>query len=352
MANYTTNLGKRTNTFLYEKQPELSETTKEYRGRVRGLLDDFCLFQWRGKDVFEHYGAFILNEKNSLKFFNGPNFSNEYTKPQFSSYASNLTGVKFDIQKISFKIGVYWISAEDYRKFIDFLDPYAIDYLSFGWDYEWSYLVKLTGRKDTTKYIVGHEDGKPMYYTEMDLNFEVQGPAQARTNLPYNWESIEGKISLQDDQLQPQPITELAFPIRVNFDIPIVESRTSLQISLKYNEKTETETKIETMMNVSLHNLTSTEQTNIGLTYDSETGLIFMDRGDSSVLLSLVTTNTTGEKIIQDMECNKKFIPPFQEDYWLDLAIKNANGDPVNWSLTEDTSAKVSIVAYGRRLLA
>ena len=341
MEKYTTNLGKRTNSFLWEQQPQLSETTKEYRGRVRGLLDDFCLFQWRGEDMFEHYGAFILNEKNSLKFFNGPNFSNEYTKPQFSSYASNLTGVKFDIQKISFKIGVYWISAEDYRKFIDFLDPYAIDYLSFSWDYDWSYLVKLTGRKDTTKYIVGYEGGKPMYYTEMDLNFEVQGPAQARTNLPYNWEIKDGNICLKDDK--PQPATELAFPIRVSFNIPISENRTSLQILLKYQE--------ETIMNVNLHNLTSTEQTNISLTYDSETGLIFMDRGNSSVLLSLITTNTTGEKIIQDMECNKKFIPPFEE-YGLSLKIKDAKGDSVNWSLTEDTQAKVSIVAYGRRLLA
>ena len=104
-------------------------------------------------------------------------------------------------------------------------------------------------------------------------------------------------------------------------------------------------------MNVNLHNLTSTEQTNISLTYDSETGLIFMDRGNSSVLLSLITTNTTGEKIIQDMECNKKFIPPFEE-YGLSLKIKDAKGDSVNWSLTEDTQAKVSIVAYGRRLLA
>lgn len=192
MQKYQTNINKRINNYSPQSlwpNITLSETTKERRGRIRGLLDDFCLFQWRGHDAFESFGVFILNEKKgSLKFYNGPNYSNEYTKPQFSSYASNLTGIKFDQQKISFKIAVYWITAKDYRIFMDYLSPYAIDYLSFAWDYNWGYLVKLTGCKDTAKHIIGYEGKEPMYYTEIDLNFEIQGPACARTTLPMHFE--------------------------------------------------------------------------------------------------------------------------------------------------------------------
>ena len=58
--------------------------------------------------MFANFGAFIINEKKgSLKFYNGPSFKNNYSKPQFQDGYTNLTGVTFETQTISFTIGIY-----------------------------------------------------------------------------------------------------------------------------------------------------------------------------------------------------------------------------------------------------
>lgn len=85
-----------------------SQVTKTRRQQIKSLQDEFMTFSWRGYDAFENFGAFIINEsKGSLKFYNGPSFSNEYTKPQFQSNGGLLQGVNFNKQNISFSIGVY-----------------------------------------------------------------------------------------------------------------------------------------------------------------------------------------------------------------------------------------------------
>ena len=78
------------------------------RARLKAQLDDFATFQWRGHDMFDDFGCFIINEsKGSLKFYNGPGFSNEYSKPQFNNNGGDLVGVNFNRQTISFTVGVY-----------------------------------------------------------------------------------------------------------------------------------------------------------------------------------------------------------------------------------------------------
>ena len=94
----------------------LSETTIQRRSQIKKMMDEFMDFQWRDQSAFENFGAFIINDKKgSLKFYNGPGFSNEYSKPQFDSNGGELMGVNFNKQTISFTIGVYWISIEHYR---------------------------------------------------------------------------------------------------------------------------------------------------------------------------------------------------------------------------------------------
>jgi hypothetical protein len=97
----------------------ISNTTRQRRQQIKSLQDEFCTFSWGGEDAFENFGAFIINDKKgSLKFYNGPGFSNEYVKPQFDTTGGFLQGVTFNKQQISFNIGVYWISIEDYRKLL------------------------------------------------------------------------------------------------------------------------------------------------------------------------------------------------------------------------------------------
>ena len=169
----------------------LSPTTVAKRNQLKTGMDDFTSFTWRGVDAFDVFGAFIINNKNTLKFYNGPSFSNEYTKPQFESAAGQLVGVSFNIQKIDFTIGVYWINEDDYRKLIDWLDPYEISDLTFGFEPNYYYLVKLASIGDSIRHIVGIEgsgnEKQYMYYTELKLTFEIQGDPCAYRSIAYDF---------------------------------------------------------------------------------------------------------------------------------------------------------------------
>ena len=169
----------------------ISEKTKQKRQQIKSLQDEFMTFSWGGYDAFENFGAFIINDKNgSLKFYNGPGFSNEYSKPQFDNSGGDLQGVNFNKQTISFTIGVYWINIKQYRLMLNWLNPLEVDYLIFGFNPDYRYNVKLSKLGDSTKWIVGKEDGEPMYYTEIPLTFELQGTPCAKGVNSYefvNW---------------------------------------------------------------------------------------------------------------------------------------------------------------------
>jgi hypothetical protein len=82
--------------------------TRNKRDQLKTQLDDFATFQWRGHNMFDDYGCFIINNKEgSLKFYNGPNYTNQYAKPQFSTSVNGLLGVDFKQQVISMKVGLY-----------------------------------------------------------------------------------------------------------------------------------------------------------------------------------------------------------------------------------------------------
>lgn len=168
----------------------ISTITQQRRNQIKALQDEFCTFSWGGEDAFEKFGAFIINEKKgSLKFYNGPDFSNEYTKPQFDNASGNLQGVTFNRQTITFTIGVYWFSIEEYRKLLHWLNPLKISYLTFGFNKNFRYNVKLSKRGDSTRWVIGKENGEPRYYTELPLTFELQGTPCAKGILPYSFKS-------------------------------------------------------------------------------------------------------------------------------------------------------------------
>lgn len=167
---------------------DISDLTRQKRNQIKSLQDEFMTFAWGGVDAFENFGAFIINDKKgSLKFYNGPSFSNEYTKPQFDQAGGTLQGVTFNKQTISFTIGVYWISIEHYRKLINWLHPLKTDYLQFGFDKNFRYDVKLSKCADSTRWIVGKENGEPRYYTELQLTFDVQGTPCAKGMYSYEF---------------------------------------------------------------------------------------------------------------------------------------------------------------------
>ena len=232
----------------------LTNQTVQKRNQIKHGMDNFTSFSWDGFDAFDNFGAFIINEsKGSLKFYNGPGFSNEYTKPQFDNAGGSLEGVSFNKQSISFSVGVYWISIEHYRLFIEWLNPLKISYLIFGHDRRYRYNVKLSKIVDSTRWVVGKEniDGqeKDMYYTELALTFEVQGDSCARGVNPYEfgatlipkwynsssvWEYNGGVFNSQGGNVQQTNFT--VYPGQIfTFNTPA--SKTRFVLEYNYTDK-------------------------------------------------------------------------------------------------------------------
>ena len=182
-----------------------SDRTLAERNKLAKQLDAFTTFSWASVDMFAEFGAFIINEtKGSLKMYNGASFSNNYTKQQYQDGYTNLSGITFNTQQITFTIGVYWISIEDYRVMMNLLHPYAVDMLSFDFEPKYGYECKLSNIKDSTRYVLGKEktdtrishtqskvsrleggNGEGYrYYTELTLTFDVIGKQCAKQITP------------------------------------------------------------------------------------------------------------------------------------------------------------------------
>ena len=218
------------------KYTNLTSETKSKRAALEARLDQYCRFHWRNTDAFKEFGAFIIN-KNDLKFYNGATYTNNYTKPQFESAAGTLTGVTFSTAKITFSIGVYWFSEEEYRKLIYWLHPYEISNLAFDYDPLHVYLVKLASIGDSnTRSIVGYEttaSGKtePRYYTELKLTFDIQGESCA-----YNGEHY---IPEQEEVVQDNQSLIFNTHLKTNPKTPLSDLSTTLTSFITLNLNTQ-----------------------------------------------------------------------------------------------------------------
>ena len=237
------------------------------RQRLKRQMDEFCTFMFAGCDAWENFGAFIITDKRGdNKFYNGPSYTNKYSSPQFSSASGNLLGIDFKQQTISFKIGLYYFTIEDYQLFLDYLSPYKIDYLSFGFADKWSYLVKSSAINDSPRYVMEtYETGSGTnktkhywYYTELTLKFEIQGPACAQYNDEYHWATT----GFQDNQISYSfnttnlPISVLDFPFTIDLPLFLTSSNPTIQAEIVYGDHS------YSLFNIVFENLSIT---NIGL---------------------------------------------------------------------------------------
>lgn len=217
------------------KYTNLTSETESKRAALEARLDQYCRFHWRNTDAFKKFGAFIIN-KNDLKFYNGATYTNNYTKPQFESAAGTLTGVTFSTAKITFSIGVYWFSEEQYRKLIYWLHPYEISNLAFDYDPLHVYLVKLASIGDSnTRTVVGYETvngrSEPRYYTELKLTFDIQGESCA-----YNSEHY---IPEQEEVIQNNQSLIFDTHLKTNSKTPLSDLSTTLTSFITLNLKTQ-----------------------------------------------------------------------------------------------------------------
>ena len=334
-----------------------SNLTTKPRELLKKQMDDFATFVWRGVKSFDTYGAFIINNKNSLKFYNGPSFTNEYSKPKFSSTGGNLTGISFSTQTISFQVGAYWLTEAEYREFINWLNPYEISYLGFDFEDKYDYLVKLSKIGDSTRYIVGrNENNEPCYYSELNLTFEVQGEACARARYGYEFKidsSVDNKtkqLTINSD-ITDYIVSDLNFPFVLNtsFIPDKTENNISIQVQLieygwdeQKNQKTNERVAISNLFNITFQDFEKVkkwtdvngsfieiekinhtygldtsinpEDANIGrpvlnIRYDSESGLLFLKVGESTEKILSLVNSINGIKIVNNFHTSKCKLP-------------------------------------------
>lgn len=346
-------------------------TDSSKREELRRRMDDFTSFSWRGDNAFDKFGAFIVGGKDALKFYNGPSFSNKYTKPQFESANSILTGVEFQTQKIDFTVGVYWFTIQEYREFLHWLHPYEVNELVFHHAPTWRYMVKVAKLGDSTRHILGRDSkGEYRYYTEIKLSFEVQGASCLYSTAPYqiDWAQL-GTISKyegsfynfgNDSDFQISDLnTPLDFSIRLLPKVQMKEGELYPEKGIFPGEQTlpngislsalgeNYRIKLEAFLPFSLSETVSDQTPGnrvvlfdtvlqhltaglaevldedgdpiseqvinplaIGLRYMSETGLLTIQFGQSEEkLLTLQTSAMNGQRLCQTLIANKFFLP-------------------------------------------
>lgn len=327
-----------------------SDRTIAERNKFAALVDDFATFKWNGIDMFNEFGAFIINEKKgSLQIYNGPSFKNTYSQQQYQDGYSNLTGITFNTQQISFTIGVYWISIEDYRVLINTLHPYEVGMLSFSFEKTYGYQCKLANIKDSARHVVGNEkiinttenngklnyskltsgnSGGYRYYTELQLTFDVIGKQCAKeiaeykdkkdTNI-FSYNSIsnyaESVFDKNDNWHWP---SDLNYPVKLSFDgfsslVSNPELKATAFFTDDYNNTSEA-----LLFHIKFKNLIARPRnlenlnesyTQLTFKYDSEQGLIYIEMGNKEQILSLLSINADGKRFVEYLEVNRFYWP-------------------------------------------
>lgn len=311
----------------------------EYIGK---RLDKYAKFYWRGEDMWATYHTFITNNGSALKFVNGPSFSNEYSSPQYDHAMGNLTGVKFSRMQVTFPICSYGVTAAEYRSLVAAFGPYEIDYLAFDYDNKLCYLAKTIGMKDAVKTIIGqNSSGEDLYLVENNITFEIQGEQCALAQRQYVWsiDSVSDGIYVtvptinSDDML---PTSEISFGIvgEIALQMPSGGSLQELELYVTTAQQVSDITQMDLLCHIDFNKITSNWQNtqvnsaseqqqptsllpidhSLSFKYDSTSGLIFMQYGESDYkMLNLLLTNTYGEYLIKDMKTIKMKINKYED---------------------------------------
>ena len=196
-------------------------------------------------------------------------------------------------------------------------------------------MIKLAKIDNGTRYIVGYENNEPMYYTEIQLTFEVQGPNCAyyvnKYELESTQETLEGNTYLTwkiiDNWTDYPKQSDLSMPIKwclhiVPGNIKEIKG-TDLVVHLTGSALYDNNDNV-TLFDIDLKNLVfnniSKESAGFNIIYDSENSLLFLNHGDSqNFLLSHLLTSSTGKRIVNQMTSQQYSIAGRFEDYEIDL---------------------------------
>ena len=299
------------------------------RNQLKSVMDDFTTFNWgeveANKTAFDKFGAFIVGGKDALKFYNGPSFSNKYITTQFQSQNTTLQSVEFKTMTITFTMGVYWFTIEEYRKLLLWLHPYEVSQLSFSFAPKWYYLAKLSNISDSTRYILGKDsNGEYRYYTEIKLTFEVQGEPCL-----HNFHNYTLDVSSIDDETEPR---EIAYKFKKDRSGNVLSTDLDMPFSLSVSlEKDGDDTSDFVSLNIKIPRKGTYTAFNayfkylgdntLTLHYDSAQGLLFS--GDTSSILSSLTTSSSGTRTLESLVVDTFKIPGKLESDITDADFKD-----------------------------
>ena len=112
---------------------------------------DYKDFTFRNRSLSE-FNGFIINGGDDLKFFNPSNFSHEFTTPQFSN-RSFLTGTSRENREFNFNIFLQEVDLEQYKDFLDWLNPEYKGVLILSYNTDYGYDVKVNSISEATFYV-------------------------------------------------------------------------------------------------------------------------------------------------------------------------------------------------------
>ena len=202
---------------LNYKVPQYSENSETYKMRHQINMDDYATFKWRGMSSYDEevpnangdtyyqgFGCFIINNKD-LQWTNYAGFSDEFTKPMFSSFPAYM-GTTFNQKQIKIKLGVYWITHDDYRAFLNWLSPEMVGNFEFDYNKGWQYRAKVSNLTETTYYTIGiNENGENVYYAELTLTLKTVEDNAVTYKEPWPYSLYTNKKILSQSNQESEP---------------------------------------------------------------------------------------------------------------------------------------------------
>jgi hypothetical protein len=283
--------------------------------RAKAAMDKYCFFKWNNVDAWEEYHAFIVTSKRGdLKFSTGPSFSNTYSSPQFGTN-NNLLGVKYSTASVSFKVGFYYITNEDWRKILEAFHPLEIAWLEFGYDEEWRYQCKVNKIAEPSRYILDTINNEDYYYTETTITFDLVGEPVAYTK-PYEFQTDTtthtGTTLFKVKQNSDFTNSDLDFPLDISVNLNLSKilegSKNSFAISCYTGYGAFSADTLNTQLfniefqNISYSNISADSEKHwpafITLKYCSDTGLILQEKGSKYSLLTMQQSTAEGKRLV------------------------------------------------------
>ena len=328
-------------------------------------IDKYARFKWRGVDSYETdlnngswegFGCFIINNKD-LKWTNYAQFTDEYTKPLFSS--SEYLGTTFNQKELTLKIGAYYITAADYRALINWLSPEVKGEFEYGYNTGWVYKVKISSFSVSTYYVIDFSDGEDIYYAEFDIKLKTTEDNLVSEKQPWDYTALQ-----KDSAVLPQNTTnnyilfhyhpsELSTVLQyihnwklkddygaatykvelcqIADDIPNIDLVNGLEgyISNRW-----------TLFTCQFTDITDTaEELNIGLEYNSQTGVLYLN----GYIASECLTSYNGVNILTSFQSNKNLLPGSLNNPTLNRKIQVYNNTEIYSTCPEINPLFISI---------